>query len=131
MWHAGCVRTPPFKPVLKKAKHGFKGYPVATVMLYGPDDKTATKVAVGIVLGEKQQPADLRRWTSTADVRNDARIAEEIRAFTTASGAKTVVMTGTINGCPHEQGVDYEGDVCPQCPFWATRDRWTGERVDR
>ena len=31
-------------------------------------------------------------------------------------------------GCPHEEGVDYpEGQICPQCPFWAHRDRWTGE----
>jgi len=36
-------------PVLKKAKKGFQGYPVATVAYYGPDNKTAIKVAVGIV----------------------------------------------------------------------------------
>ena len=33
----------------KKARRGFRGYPVATVALYGPDDKLATKIAVGIV----------------------------------------------------------------------------------
>ena len=26
--------------------------------------------------------------------------------------------------------VDYpEGGVCPQCPFWAHRDRWTGDVI--
>lgn len=31
---------------------------------------------------------------------------------------------------PHEEGVDYpEGHVCPQCPFWAHRDRWSGDMV--
>jgi hypothetical protein len=45
-------------------------------------------------------------------------------------GVKSVVMTDRIIGCPHEQGADYpEGDVCPQCPFWAHRDRWTGDIV--
>lgn len=62
----GGMRRPPFKPILKKAKHGFKGYPIATVMLYGPDDPMATKVAIGIVLGEKQEPAALRAAGSAA-----------------------------------------------------------------
>jgi len=125
------MRSPPFKPMLKKAKHGFRGYPVATVMLYGPDDKTATKIAVGIVLGENEQPAELRRWVCEGEVRNDPRVADEVRAFVVASGAKSVAMTGKVNGCPHEQGVDYEGDVCPRCPFWADKDRWTRSSAAR
>jgi hypothetical protein len=28
-------------------------------------------------------------------------------------------------GCPHEEGIDYpDGETCPQCPFWATHDRY-------
>jgi hypothetical protein len=121
------VSTPPFKPFHKKANRGFRGYPVATLMFYGPDDKRATKVAVGIVPGEGEAVAELRRWTHPVDVRKDMNIAREIRAFITAAGAKTVVMTDRINGCPHEEGIDYEGPVCPKCPFWAGRDRWTGK----
>jgi hypothetical protein len=35
-----------------------------------------------------------------------------------------------IIGCPHEEGIDYpEGKSCPQCPYWAGRDRFTHERV--
>jgi Extended Signal Peptide of Type V secretion system len=31
-------------------------------------------------------------------------------------------------GRPHEEGIDYpEGSTCPRCPFWAHRDRWSGE----
>ncbi|SJM33792.1 hypothetical protein [Mesorhizobium delmotii] len=27
-----------------------------------------------------------------------------------------------------EEGIDYpEGSTCPDCPYWARRDRWTGE----
>jgi hypothetical protein len=32
----------------KSAKKGFRGWPVATVALYGPEDSTATKLTVGI-----------------------------------------------------------------------------------
>jgi hypothetical protein len=39
-------------PLKKKARRGFRGYPVATVAFYGPDNTRATKVAVGIVPGE-------------------------------------------------------------------------------
>ena len=122
--------TPPFKPISKKAKRGFKGYPIATLMFYGPDDKKATKVAVGVILREGDEAAELRRWTHPVDVRTDMTIAREIQQFIANAGARTVVMTGQINGCPHEAGIDYEGDVCPMCPFWAGRDRWTGKVIN-
>jgi hypothetical protein len=33
-------------------------------------------------------------------------------------------MIEEINGCPHEEGVDYPvGEVCPKCLFWADRQR--------
>jgi hypothetical protein len=44
-------------------------------------------------------------------------------------GVKSVVMTDGIIGCPHEEGVDYQGPTCPHCPFWAGRDRFTHERM--
>jgi|SRR5271163_514255 len=112
----------------KRAKKGFRGYPVATVALYGPDDTTATKLTVGIVPAEDAEVADLRRWFSEGrDIRNDAGVAEEVLAFITKTGAKSVVMTDRIIGCPHEEGIDYEGSTCPNCPFWVGRDRWTGK----
>jgi hypothetical protein len=117
------------KRLSKRAKRGFRGYPLATVALYGPDDRTATKLAVGIVPAEHADATELRRWFSEgADIRNDADIAEEVLAFVAAAGARSVVMTDTIIGCPHEEGIDYQGPTCPVCTFWAGRDRWTGER---
>ena len=114
----------------KRAKKGFRGYPVATVALYGPDDITATKLTVGIVPAESADATDLRRWFSEdADIRNDVDVAEEVLAFIAETGAKSVVMTDTIIGCPHEEGIDYEGPTCPDCPFWAGQDRWTGKRL--
>ena len=114
----------------KRAKKGFRGYPVATVALYGPDDTTATKLTVGIVPAETAEVTDLRRWFSErGDIRNDADVAEQVLAFIADTGAKSVVMTDRIIGCPHEEGIDYEGSTCPHCPFWAGRDRWTGNRL--
>ena len=116
------------KRLSKRAKRGFRGYPLATVALY-LDDRMATKFAVGIVPAEHADATELRRWFSDgADIRNDADIAEEVLAFVAAAGARSVVMTDKIIGCPHEEGIDYHGPTCPMCPFWAGRDRWTGER---
>jgi hypothetical protein len=114
----------------KKAKRGFRGWPVATVAFYGPDDTVATKLAVGIVPSKDADVSELKTWISEqGDVRNDADVGGEVLAFIEAAGAKTVVMTDGIIGCPHEEGIDYEGSTCPVCPFWAGRDRWTGRRL--
>jgi len=119
------------KSLRKKAKRGFRGYPVATIAFYGPDDKRASKVAVGIAQEEDNTVSILERWFSEeGDVRIEPSILQAVLDFIEDHGAKSVVMTGRIIGCPHEEGVDYrEGAKCPQCPFWATRDRWTGEVV--
>lgn len=45
----------------KKAKAGFRSYPVGTVAFYGPDDRRASKVAVGIISKSDSEPAALRR----------------------------------------------------------------------
>jgi len=118
------------KRLSKKAKRGLRGWPLATVAFYGPNDTMATKLAVGIVPSEGAEATDLRRWFSQeADIRGDNRVAEEVLVFIEAAGAKSVVMTDGIIGCPHEEGIDYEGATCPACPFWAGRDRWTGKRL--
>ena len=65
------------------AKKGFKGYPIATVASYGPDDKVATKVSVGIVYSDDESdPIDMKKWFSdTNDVRRDREINLEILEF--------------------------------------------------
>ena len=115
----------------KKARRGFRGFPVATIAFYGPDDTHASKVAVGIVAEQDAEPIALERWfAEDGDVRTDPVVAGEILQFLGVHGAKSVIMTDRLIGCPHEEGVDYpDGQVCPQCPFWAHRDRWTGDVV--
>lgn len=117
------------KALRKKAGRGFSGYPLATIAYYGPTDPT--KVAVGIVLREGDEADILECWFNEAgDARNDPHVNERILAFIRSHEVKSVVMTDRIIGCPHEEGVDYpEESKCPKCPFWANRDRWTGEVV--
>ena len=114
----------------KKAKKGFRGFPLATIAFYGPDGRRATKLAVGIILEQDQEPAELRRWfTEGVDIREDQDTAEEVLAFIDRFGVRSVTMVDRIIGCPHEEGIDYEGPTCPHCPYWAGRDRWTGEII--
>jgi hypothetical protein len=118
------------KALSKKAKKGFQGYPVATIALYGPTDKKASKLVVGIVPREHAYPDQMKKWYSDDDVMKEYHIFGEILEFIRANGAKSVVMTDGIIGCPHEEGIDYpDGESCPLCPFWQGRDRWTGEMV--
>jgi hypothetical protein len=117
-----------FKKLLNK---GFRGYPVATIAYYGPDDKNATKVTVGIVPNENAEPSILKRWfNEDRDIRKERITSEEIIEFIKENKAKSIVMADRIMGCPHEEGVDYPvGSKCPKCPFWAIRDRFTGEII--
>ena len=57
----------------RRAQKGFRGYPIATIAYYGPDDRFASKVAVGIILREEdEEVAGLKRWFSEGtDVRLD------------------------------------------------------------
>jgi len=115
------------KQLAKKAKRGFRGFPVATVALYGPDDATATEIAVGIIPAEGAEASDLGRWVSDgSDIRRHAEIAAEVLQFIETAGVVSVTMVARIIGCPHEEGIDYKG---PTCPFWPGRDRLSGRRV--
>lgn len=93
--------------------------PVTTVAYYGPDDKTPTKVAVGIIKRFGEEPIALKRWVGK-DVARDLGIQREIANFIKANNARSVVVTDGIIGCPHEEGVDFPiGEDCPFCPFWS------------
>jgi len=92
--------------------------PVVTVAYYGPDDKTATKVAVGLIKEWGKGPAELKRWWGQ-DVARDPVIQRQVADFIATHRAKSVVVTEGIIGCPHEEGIDFpSGQECPYCPFW-------------
>jgi len=118
------------KRLRKKARKGVRGWPIATIAFYGPDLSRATKVAVGIVPSEDAEVKELRDWkVDRGDIRADPAIAKEILDFIETHKTVSVAMTGQIIGCPHQEGIDYEGEWCPVCEFWRGRDRFTGQMV--
>ena len=124
------VEDRPLKRLRKKARKSMRGWPVATIAFYGPNLSQATKVAVGIVPFENEDVVAMRDWkVDHGDVRADSGIAQEILEFIEKHGALSVVMTDGIIGCPHQEGIDYEGEWCPVCDFWHGRDRFTGQMV--
>ena len=118
---------------LEKLSHRKTGFPLATIAFYGEDDKVASKVVVGILLAEKDEDVTfIEKWFRTnTDVRFDPELQAQIVEFLDKHNVHRVVMVDRIIGCPHEEGIDYpEGEKCPHCPFWANRDRWTGEMIN-
>ena len=119
-----------FKRLSKKARKGLRGWPIATIAFYGPNLSQATKAAVGIVPSENAGVEELRDWkVERGDIRANPGVAREILEFIEQHQVRSVAITDGIIGCPHEKGIDYEGEWCPVCEFWHGRDRFTGERV--
>jgi hypothetical protein len=121
----------PKKLATPKVREGFRGYPAATIAYYGPDDTHASKVVVGIFLKEDKEAIVLERlFSEEVDARHDPAIQEKILELIKTHEVRSVGVTEGIIGCPHEEGIDYpEGNSCPQCPYWAGRDRFTHERI--
>jgi hypothetical protein len=117
------------KRLHKKAKKGRRGWPLATVAFYGRDLDHASKVNVSIMPAWDAPPTAMHAWTIEAgDIRTDGRVAGEMLAFIAEHAALSVGIAPKILGCPHQQGIDYDGAFCPDpdCAFWHGRDRWSG-----
>jgi hypothetical protein len=92
-------------------------YPIGTVALYGPDDKTTTKIAAAVILRDGAEPI-IQRWVAT-DVTTNPKVQQEMQDFFLQHGVKSVAMSEGNMGCPHEEGMDFpHGEDCPFCPFW-------------
>ena len=112
--------------IQKKARKGMTGYPLATVAFYGPNDKIATKIVIGVFEREGDD-CELKKIFSEHDIRHDDKVMDEVYNFIKEKHVHSVSMVDRIIGCPHEEGIDYpEGSWCPKCEFWHGRDRWTG-----
>lgn len=116
----------------KFAERGPAGYPVATLAFYGPDNRMATKAVLGIIDIEKAEPR-LRTWggeTAEKDLRLDVSLQNEWVRIIQREGCKSLAMLEAINGCPHQEGIDYPyGESCPKCTFWAGRERPIEQRA--
>lgn len=93
-------------------------YPIGTVAHYGPDDKTTTKIAAGVIKHFDAEPI-IERWVGTKITQNP-KVQRQMTEFFERHGVKSVVISDGNMGCPHEEGADFpEGEDCPFCPFWA------------
>ena len=117
--------------LLKRQRRPRRDYPLATMALYGPDERLATKLVVALAEDEDLPPEALECWWShERDIRDAAEVLIEAVDWMKAHGVQRVVSVERLLGCPHEEGIDYpEGETCPLCPFWANRDRFTSELI--
>jgi hypothetical protein len=112
----------------KRLRQGMRGYPAATIAYYGPDNQRASKVVIGLVKAAGNDVDVLERLhLANGDVRFDVPTIDAIVELLGRHGVKSVIGLDRIIGCPHEEGIDYpDGEPCPQCPYWAGRDRFAG-----
>jgi len=103
-----------------QAEHGsqkLSEFPIGTVALYGPDDKTTTKVVAGVIIDDDAE-AIIERWVGTG-VKDNPKVQKDIEEFFAKHGVKSVAATDENMGCPHEEGEDFPvGEDCPFCPYW-------------
>lgn len=97
---------------------------------YGPTNRLATKLVVGITTIEGGDSELFKWFDETVDIRSNARILDEVTKLLAAHKIKSVFLCDKLFGCPHEQGIDYEDEWCPQCPWWHKRDRFTHLKID-
>lgn len=86
------------KLIAKKAKRGFQGYPLINIAYYGPDDQLATQVVLSFI-GEENAPAQLEKFSTEADAREDATVQSTIVKIIERSGAKTLTLEPGIQNC--------------------------------
>lgn len=125
------IHTDPKYWISKRANRK-TGFPAATIAHYGVNDESACKVVVGIFdNAEVEDATTLRKWFATeGDIRSDFNTTRQIVEFLQEHRVERIAMVDRIIGCPHDEGIDYPSEgKCPECPFWANRDRFTGELV--
>ncbi len=114
------------KPILKKSKKGFIGYPLATLAFYGPTNKLATKAVLGVFQHEHDEPLLVKWYSEKIDIRAKSIIIAEILMCLKQNHISSLLLKDKIYGCPHEEGIDYPIDnICDKCPYWANVDRET------
>jgi hypothetical protein len=113
------------KRIVARARRGYRGDPLGTIALYGPDDQQASKLVVGISPSANAGITETRSfWNPDNDVRTDAQLLSQVLAYLTSQRVKSLVLTDGVCGCPHEEGVDYpQGGACEYCEYWRGKSR--------
>ena len=99
-------QSKPFTNELRQRnKDGVRGYQVASVAYFGPDDQVATKVVVFILPDETFKPSATERWQSViSDLRDDEGVNEEILHFIDEQGARRCSWTGRLSAARTRKG---------------------------
>ena len=110
---------------MKKRKVKF---PLGTLAYYGPDNVKTTKIVVGVMHSETDEPI-IRRYVAS-DCLDNEKIQKQIAEFFADHGVKTIFNPDGNIGCPHEEVQDYpRGEDCPFCPYWSGRQwAWLSDR---
>ncbi len=114
------------KPRQQKKK---RSHLAITVALYGPTDAVATKMVASAIHEVSGDTKEMKKWYSEGpgDVREIEAVVRGLADMIEKWKPDNVISPDRIIGCPHEEGIDYpDGTSCPECPFWAGRDRFTG-----
>ena len=57
------------KLLSKRTRKGDKGFPVATIAFYGPDNLSASKVVCAIIKSDGAEADPIKKWFTKADAR--------------------------------------------------------------
>lgn len=111
---------------MSKEQNNSIQFPIGTLVYYGPDDQTVTKIVAG-VLTARDAKIISKKWLGEGITQNPT-VIDEVGKFFQNHQVTKVVMTGSVAGCPHEEGIDYPfGDECPYCPFWLAKQEYPDE----
>jgi hypothetical protein len=75
------------KLLSKRVRKGNKGYPVATVAFYGPDNLRASKVVCAIIKSDGADADPIKKWFTTSDARKAENILGDILIFVKENSA--------------------------------------------
>ena len=74
-----CCYGKGFEDELEPASWRPPKFPIGTVAMYGPDDKTTTKIAAGVIVHDGAK-AIIKRWVAT-DVTRNPKVRQELKDF--------------------------------------------------
>ena len=86
------------KRISKRVKRGFNGYPMISIVYFGPSEALATKVEVGFIEQQDAEPM-LETFNSETDIRKDETVQTTIIKIIDRVDAKTVTLTLTPPLC--------------------------------
>ena len=109
-----------FRSIANEKVWGSGGYPMVTVLLYGPNDRLAIKVTFFTFADETEYPSRIVRFECDGEVRTDPSALAALEAYL-SHGINGFYIEDAIRGCPHEDEFKGRTRDCPHCPFWAGR----------